>query len=172
MIHDFPFAGVGGALLCSWSEDEYGLGQFHWGNFPDGGASFRTTVSFHDGRNRMHIDAADHLDDVLAVAAAKVAHDCLATASLQPTDLDLIVAAPAHPAFAGILASQLGVAEERIALAREPSTHTAALISALHGARASGRAGPGSTVLLLAAAAGVTAGAALYRTPDARRHSS
>lgn len=167
LIDDFPFAGVGGALLCSWSDGEEGLGPFHWGNFPDGGASFRTTVRYEDGRNQMHIDAADHLDDTLALAAAKVAGDCLAGEASNLADIDLIVAAPAHPAFAAALASHLGVPRERIAVADEARTHTAALIAALHEALTAGRAGPGSTILLVAAAAGVTAGAALYRTPIA-----
>ena len=47
-----------------------------------------------------------------------------------------------------------------------PLTHTAALTAPLHDATTTGRAGPGSTVLLVAAPAGVTAGAALYRVPD------
>jgi 3-oxoacyl-[acyl-carrier-protein] synthase III len=165
LMDDFPFAGVGGALLCSYRDGNEGLGPFHWGNFPDGGASFRTTVRYEDGRNQMHIDVADHLDDTLAVAAAKVAHDCLASEASSLADIDLVIAAPAHPAFATALAAHLGVPQDRIAVADEARAHTAALIEALHEALTAGRAGPGSTILLVAAAAGVTAGAALYRTP-------
>jgi 3-oxoacyl-[acyl-carrier-protein] synthase III len=165
MIEDFPFAGAGAALLCSWTDDEYGLGPFRWANFPDGGDSFRTTVTYLDGRNRMRIDASELADDAFAVAAAKVAHECLDTASIDLATVDLILAAPAHPGFKATLASHLGVPVERVVVAGEERSHTAALIAALHDATAAGRVGPGSTVLLVAAAAGITAGAAVYRTP-------
>ncbi|PRC59962.1 3-oxoacyl-ACP synthase, partial [Mycobacterium sp. ITM-2017-0098] len=31
----FPFAPAGAALLCDWSDDDYGLGPVHWLNVPD-----------------------------------------------------------------------------------------------------------------------------------------
>ncbi len=165
---DFPYAAVGGALLCRWADDDSGLHAYTWANFPDGGQSCRTIVSYEHGRNRMRFEASDTADDVFAAAASKVAAECLGSASIDPGALDLIVAAPAHAGFIAALASHLSVPVERIAAAPDERTHTAALIAALHAATATGRAGPGSTVLLVAAAAGVTAGAALYRVPDLR----
>src|SRR6266536_3225110 len=142
MTRDFPFASAGGALLCSWTDDESGLGPFCWANFPDGGESFHSTVGYHDGRNRLEITASELMDETFAVAAA-----------------------PARAGFTAGLASDLGVPVERIAVARDQRIHTAALIAALHDATTADRLRPGSTVLLLAAGAGVTAGAALYRLP-------
>lgn len=165
MAPDFPFASLGAALLCSWTDDDFGLGSFRWANFPDAGESSRTTVSYETGRNRMHIVASESADDVFAVAAAKVALECLDTASTDIAAVDLIIAAPAHPGFAAGLSSHLGVPIERIVIGSDKLAHTAALIAGLHEATTAGRVGPGSNVLLIAAAAGITAGAALYRTP-------
>jgi 3-oxoacyl-[acyl-carrier-protein] synthase-3 len=161
----FPFAGAGGALLCRRTDDATGLGSFCWANFPDGGESFRSTVGYHDGRNRLQITSSDLMDETFAVAAAKVALECLDRDSTDLADVDLVLAAPARAGFTAGLASDLGVAEERLVVARDERIHTAALIAALHDATTAGRLRPGSTVLLLAAGAGVTAGAALYRVP-------
>jgi 3-oxoacyl-[acyl-carrier-protein] synthase-3 len=50
---------------------------------------------------------------------------------------------------------------ERIVVADDESMHTASLVAALRGAAE--ELSPGARVLLIAASAGVTAGAALYR---------
>ncbi len=165
IAHDFPFAAAGGALLCSWTDDEVGLGSFHWANFPGGGDLFRSTVTYHDRRNRLEIAASDAIDDVFAAAAAKVALECLDNASTDLAAVDLVLAAPAHPAFAESLASHLCVPVEHVVVGQDERIHTAALVAAFHGAATAGRLRPGSTVLLLAVGAGVTAGAALYRVP-------
>lgn len=165
MTADFPFAGAGGALLCSWTDGESGLGPFRWANFPDGGETFRTTVSYEDGHNRLRVVASEAMDDVFATAASKVACECLDSASTDLTAVDLILAAPARAGFTAGLASHLGVAAEQIAVARDDRIHTASLIAALHDATVDARLRPGSAVLLVAAGAGVTAGAALYRVP-------
>ncbi len=165
LVRDFPFAAAGGALLCSWTDDEAGLGPFSWANFPDDGESFRSVVRYRDGRNRLQIEASGLVDDVFAAAAAKVAVECLDEASTDLAGVDLILAAPARPDFAAGLASRLGVPVERVAVARDDRIHTASLMAALHDATTAGRLRPGSTVLLVAVGAGVTAGAALYRVP-------
>jgi 3-oxoacyl-[acyl-carrier-protein] synthase-3 len=166
MSVDFPFAGAGGALLCSWTDGDAGLGPIRWANFPDGGESLRSTVTYEDGRNRLHVFAPDHADESLAVAAAKVVHECLDSASTSLAAVDLIVAAPARATFTASLALHLGVPLDRVAVARNERIHTAALIAALHEATVDGRLRPGSIALLVAAGAGVTAGAAVYRVPD------
>jgi hypothetical protein len=55
----FPFAGAGGALLCHGTDDDSGFGVFCWANSPDRSSSFRATVTYHDGRNRLRIEARD-----------------------------------------------------------------------------------------------------------------
>ena len=165
MSDGFPFASAGGALLCRWTEDEYGFGPFSWANFPDGGESFQATVSMQGGKNRLHIAASDAIDDVFAVAGAKVAVECLDRASTDLADVDLVLAAPGRADFSAALASHLGLAPERIVCAQEEKMHTGALIGALHEAITNARLLPGRTVLLVAVGAGVSAGAALYRVP-------
>lgn len=165
MSKDFPFSAAGGALLCKWTDDEYGLGPMRWGNFFDGGESFHTTVAFEDGHNVLRVTQSEALDEQFAVAATKVALECLDIGSVGLSDIDLIIAAPPHPGFATALASHLGFPAEKITVAHDASVHTAALIAGWHEAIAENRVAPGGTVLLLAAGAGITAGAALYRTP-------
>ena len=75
----------------------------------------------------------------------------------------MIVAAPARPGYRDALSSRLGVEGERISIADDQHMHTAALAAAL-GPQA-GRLAAGAQILLVAAGAGVTAGAALYRPP-------
>jgi 3-oxoacyl-[acyl-carrier-protein] synthase-3 len=161
----FPFAGVGGALLCGWAADDSGFGSFRWVNFPDGGESFHSTVTYRDGRDRLEIEASDHLDEVYAAAGSKVAFECLDSASTDLAAVDLVLAAPARPGFSAGLAARLNVPVERVAVAGDERIHTAALIAAIHGATLDARLRPGSTVLVVAVGAGVTAGAALYRVP-------
>ena len=163
MSKHFPFAAAGSAILCSWTDDEVGLGQFHWANFPDDGESFRATVGLDDGRNVLHVDTAPTVNQQFAAAAAKVASDCLHQAGIAMWGVDLIVTAPANPEFRAALAGHLGIPEIRIAAIREDRVHTAALGIGLEehlGNKPSGR-----TLLFVTAAAGITAGAVLYKEP-------
>ena len=81
-------------------------------------------------------------------------------------DIDAIVAAPARRAYRAALATRLGVPAERITVAKDARMHTASLAAALDDGDA--RAAEGGYVLLIAAGAGVTAGAANYRQPSLR----
>jgi len=58
----------------------------------------------------------------------------------------------------------MGFSETQIIVAEDQRTHTASLAAAFD--RASAQIRPGGRVLLVAAGAGITAGAALYRMPD------
>ncbi|HEX9337291.1 MAG TPA: 3-oxoacyl-[acyl-carrier-protein] synthase III C-terminal domain-containing protein [Pseudonocardiaceae bacterium] len=162
---NFPFASAGGALLCRWSDDESGLGPVRWANVPDGGDAFRATLGLHDGRNMVTFADSSTMDKQFAEAAVTAARECLDDAAVGLAGVDLIVAAPPRPDFTAALAAGLGVEADRIAVARDHRIHTAALVAAVRDAMAAGRLGPGSTALLVTAGAGVTAGAALYRTP-------
>ncbi|WP_327037206.1 3-oxoacyl-[acyl-carrier-protein] synthase III C-terminal domain-containing protein [Mycobacterium heckeshornense] len=77
--------------------------------------------------------------------------------------MDAIIAAPGLPGYRAALATQLEVPAERITVAADEKIHTASLAAALH--RTVDRLPAGSPVLLIAAGAGITAGAALYRQP-------
>lgn len=161
MSEHFPFSPAGAALMCHWTDDDYGLGRVHWANVPDGGENFRATVGFEDARNVLRFTASAAMDEQFAAAGAQVARSCLKEASLEPSDVDLIVAAPARHGYRAALARHLEVPAERITVADDERMHTASLVAALQ--RGSGRISRDTRVLLVAAGAGVTAGAALYR---------
>jgi len=162
----FPFSPVGAALLCHWRDNQSGLGRVHWANGPDDGDTLRATVGLEDSRNVLRITTSDHIDERFAAAGADVARRCLREASLEPSDVDVVVAAPARAAFRATLASLLRLPPDRIVVADDDRMHTAALFAAFRDAGA--RLPADGRVLLVAAGAGVTAGAALYRMSDDR----
>ena len=163
MSEHFPFSPIGAALLCDWSDDDCGLGRVHWVNIPDDGESFSATVGLEDARNVLRFSASPAMDEQFAAAGAQVARSCLQEALLGLSDVDIIVAAPARPGYRAALAAQLAVPVQRIIVADDASMHTASLVAALR--TAAEELSPGARVLLIAAGAGVTAGAALYRQP-------
>jgi 3-oxoacyl-[acyl-carrier-protein] synthase-3 len=162
MSEHFPFSPVGAALLCDWSDDDFGLGPVHWVNLPDDGENFRATVGLDGAHNMLAFSDSPARDEQFAAAGAQVARSCLQEAALELSDVDVIVAAPARLGYRAALAAQLAVPVERITAADDQAMHTASLVAALRSATE--ELPPGGRVLLVAAGAGVTAGAALYRT--------
>ena len=161
MSEHFPFSPVGAALLCDYNDDDFGLGRVHWVNIPDDGENFRATVGLEDARNMLGFSGSAAMDEQFAIAGAQVVRSCLEEVSLELAEVDIIVAAPARQGYRAALAAQLGVPTERITVADDERTHTASLVAAL---RSAAEELPlGARVLLVAAGAGVTAGAALYR---------
>lgn len=165
MSEHFPFSAVGAALLCSWTDDDYGLERVCWSNLFDDGGTFCARVGLHGGRNMLSFGESADLDVELARTSARAAYDCLEQSSLGPLDVDTVIAAPARRRYHAALSTQLGVPGERIVVAANPKIHTAALAAALD--YASHRIPAGARVLLVAGGAGITAGAALYRQPAA-----
>ncbi|BDB41863.1 MULTISPECIES: 3-oxoacyl-[acyl-carrier-protein] synthase III C-terminal domain-containing protein [Mycobacterium] len=166
MSEHFPFSPTGAALLCGWRDDGYGLGPVSWVNAtenPEQAESLVATVGFADGRNVLRFGQSPAMDENFAAAAAQAVRDCLAAESLRLAELDRIVAAPARDGFHSALAEHLGVPSEMIAVAGDQRVHTAALAAAYDELLPHLRAG--ARVLFVAAGAGVTAGAALYRRP-------
>lgn len=164
MSEHFPFSASGAALLCGWSDDDYGLSRMSWVNGDGEDAeAFTATVGFADARNILRFTESPDMDDRFAAAAARAARACLDAHSVSLSAIDLIVAAPARPGFRAALSERLSVPVEKVRVADDERMHTAALAAAF-GRR--GAALPaGAQVLLVAAGAGVTAGAALYRQP-------
>jgi len=163
MSADFPFSPAGAALLCHWSDDECGLGRVHWENFPDEGRSFRATVGLEATRNVLRFSESASVDEQFAAAGACVARACLDESSLALSDIDVIAAAPARRGYRAALAAKLGVTVERITFAADEKTHTVSLAAALD--RVVSQVPADARVLIIAAGAGITAGAAVYRTP-------
>lgn len=165
LSENFPFSPVGAALVCDWSADDFGLGPVHWVNNPDNGEAFRATVGLENARNVLEFSASAALDEQFATAGAQAARDCLVESGLELSDVAIIVAAPARESYRTALATRLGVPVDKIAVANDPAMHTASLVSALR--IAAEQLSPGAWVLFVAAGAGVTAGAALYRQAPA-----
>jgi 3-oxoacyl-[acyl-carrier-protein] synthase III len=159
---DFPFSPSGGALVCQWTETAQGLGTFHWHDSPDDDAVFSSAVGLEQGHNILRIREdpafAERVGGVAAVAAGEV----LADHALSGGDVDLVVASPARPGFIRTLSTRLEIPEEQIVTAG-PELHTAAFVVALELAIRTGRLSAANTVLFVCGAAGLTAGAALYR---------
>jgi 3-oxoacyl-[acyl-carrier-protein] synthase-3 len=149
--------------LCEWTDDDDGLQAIHWVNAPDDGENFSATVGLADGRNVLRFASSERMDERFATAAVQAIDACLRESQLLLDDIDAIVAAPASPQYRVHLAARLGVSEERIIAAEDQSAHTASLAGAFD--LAAQGLQPDDLTLLVAAGAGITAGAALYRMP-------
>ncbi len=159
---DFPFTPSGASLLCSWSDDQRGLGKTYWENLPQHSDCFSATVGLLNGhRNVLRIHETPEADSHYAEVAALAVSRCLRESHVTIEDIDIVAAAPARPGFRTALAGLLGVRPESITLGEDEGMHTAALASAFDRARET--VGGRGLILLIAAGAGVTAGAALYR---------
>ena len=75
MSEHFPFAPTGGAILCRWTDDEFGLGPVHWVNCSDAGESFCATVGLEDSRNVLRVRESDSMDERFATAGAQAARE-------------------------------------------------------------------------------------------------
>jgi 3-oxoacyl-[acyl-carrier-protein] synthase-3 len=159
----FPYSPVGAALLCTWSDQDDGLGSVHWVSDPDDGDSCRASIDFDMSRNVLRFRESAAMPAKLAAAGAKAAMRCLDDAALDLSDVEVIIAAPPDHRYRAELAARLGVSADKIAAAPDEHMHTASLVAALKLGTETLPAG--APVLLLAAGAGIVAGAALYRTP-------
>lgn len=119
-----------------------------------------------DARNVLRFSESITKERQFATLGAAAARGCLAKSSLELDDIDAIVAAPGLPGYRAALATGLGVPVERITVAADEKTHTASLVAAFRGP--AGQLPAGARILLIAAGAGSTAGAALYGQPAAR----
>ncbi len=163
MSEHFPFSPTGAALLCRWTDDDCGLGRISWVNGPDDGDGFQATVGSDDARNVLRFRESSVLDERLATTAAQAARNCLSDFGLTLTDIDVIIAAPARHGYRAALARHLDVPPERIVVADDEKMHTASLVAAMQRALESLQIG--GRAIIVAAGAGITAGAALYREP-------
>lgn len=158
---DFPFKPAGAAMLCTWTANEHGFGKFYWASEPDGGDSFRSTVGLHFGRNMLRFNEGasriEAFSDVAAVAVKK----CLEAENVTVEQVDVIITAPGDDEFRAALAKRIGARRQDI-VGIDNGSHTSALLFSMHSTIDS--LPPGSVALLVAAGAGVTAGAVLYRT--------
>src|ERR1700737_1604729 len=155
MSEQFPFSPVGAALLCNWTDDDYGFGRVSWINDPDDGENFQATVGSEDARNVLRFRESPVLDERLATTSAQAARNCLRDSALTLSDIDVIVAAPARRGYRAALAKQLDVLPERIIVAEDEKTHTASLAAALQ--QGLSHLPMGARVVFVAAGGGYTA---------------
>ena len=158
----FPYDPAAGALVCQWTDGDRGLTSFRWHNSPDDGATFRATVGLEQRRNVLVITEDPSFGEQVGEIAASVAQGVLEDYRLSASDVDLVVASPAQPAFTKTLSAQLGIPEDRMVTGSQ-ALHTVAFVAALDLAVGRGRMLRGDTVLFVCGAAGLTAGAAIYR---------
>ena len=160
---DFPHDPVGAALVCGRDGSDLGLSGFRWKTGPDAAARRDAVVMLEDGHNhlRVHQDATFAAE--AAAEAAEVATELLDEHGLRGEQIAAVAAAPFDDAFVDVLASHLAIPSNRfIRPGRSPRFHTAGLIAAV--AEAAARPAPpdGEWVLLVAAGAGLSVGAALW----------
>lgn len=160
----FPYSPAGAALLCRWSGDSAGLGPVCWAENPDNGVNFRASIDFDDYHNVLRFQESPALAGELAVVALRAVGQCLDRASLRLSDVDRIIAAPAERHFRAELAALLDITADRITVSDDERMHTAALAAAMRGANL--HSPTGGRTLLVAAGAGIVAGAALYQPPS------
>lgn len=160
----FPYSPAGAALLCSWSDSGAGLGPVTWADSLDSATEFRATINFDVFHNVLHFRRSPEATGELAATAARAVHRSLDEASLSLSEVDRIIAAPAEPRFRAELAARLEIAPSRIAICGDERMHTASLVAAMERGNVTSRGG--AHTLLIAAGAGIVAGAALYRAPS------
>nr|CRL76635.1 3-oxoacyl-(acyl-carrier-protein) synthase III [Mycolicibacterium komanii] len=158
----FPYSPAGAALLCGWSEDGRGLGPVWWERSQEDDDTVSATIGMVDQRNLLRIRESHSAERCFAITAARAARRCLTESDTEIDEIASIVAAPAGPAFRAELAAELDIPIERITVGDDRHMHTAALAVAL--CEAADTTPSDSLVMIVAAGAGVTAGAALYRT--------
>ena len=147
MSEHFPFSASGAALLCGWSDDDYGLSRVSWVNTDGEDAeAFSATVGFADARNRPAIHRVGRYGRANSPRPPRRRRGaCLDAASCaRLSAIDMIVAAPARPGFRAALGDRLGVPVEPDQLADDERMHTAALAAAFERqvrAASRGRAG-------------------------------
>lgn len=164
---EFPYATSGAALLLEHTDGPEGFGPVHLTTAPGGpaGQAYVDTATMGTvGRGLMTVERdADFEDRILAVAS-EVGRAALAEAA--EARVALIASTPsAH--FPKRLADALGIDQDAV---RTPDLtdgdpHTAALPLAYDRALATGSLAGYTHVLFVAAGAGPSAGAALYRLP-------
>ncbi|MEO3756948.1 3-oxoacyl-[acyl-carrier-protein] synthase III C-terminal domain-containing protein [Mycobacterium sp. B14F4] len=165
MSDHFPFTPAGAAMLCQWRADDSGLSHPSWVTDYENREMSSATVGLVDGHNTLRVARAESLNRQMAAVAAKAIAACLEGAGLRLADVRAIVAAPGGGEFRAELAHRVGLPEGDVVVAEDERMHTASLAAALD--RIPADLPTGSRILLVAAGAGICAGAAVYRVPPA-----
>ncbi|MFC9895708.1 hypothetical protein ACFVMC_18645 [Nocardia sp. NPDC127579] len=164
---EFPYATAGAALLLERTDDAEGFGRVHTvtgTGTPAVQAYVDTATMGTVGRGLMTVEREPDFTDRLLGVALEAALAALADQDLS--GLALIASTPA-PEFPKLLADALGIDQDavRVPDLAEGDPHTAALPLAYDRALAEGTLAGYNRVLFVAAGAGPSAAAVLYRLP-------
>jgi 3-oxoacyl-[acyl-carrier-protein] synthase-3 len=160
----FPFSPQGGAALCSYDDGPRGLVGISWLVEEEGRDLFNVDVGLHRGHNELRVHTQPGFADRAAACAAKVTADLLGEHGLALDAVDLVVASPLSPEFQQAYVGFLGIAGDKLVTVEGAErVHTAGVLVGVDAAMADGRWAKAETALLVAAGAGITAGAALVR---------
>lgn len=163
MAPDFPYDPVGAALVCGEDGTDRGLAGFRWMTFDDAPPRHDAVIALEGGRNLLRFHEDDSFIAEAAACAGKVATELLAEHGVRAEDVAAVAAAPFDERFIDELRSHLGVEADRLIRPASTRWHTAGLIAALEAVQARPSAPDGEWILLVAAGAGISAGAALVR---------
>jgi 3-oxoacyl-[acyl-carrier-protein] synthase-3 len=164
LIHGFPYAARGAAIVLGYDDGPSGATAFRFGNELDGGELSTARVRPVAGRNRLVIEESAEFAPRAGAWAGEVTDRLLRDEGLTAEDVDVVVTHALGPGYLDALAAAAGLKPGQV-VADDPSqrVHTAGLAVAWEEAGRLGRLPAGSTALLVSAGAGLTAGAALYR---------
>lgn len=158
----FPYDPAAAALICGWDDRRPGFLGFRWTTIPGSVGGHDATIRFVGGHNVLTVEESPAFAAEAAACAGKVVSELLAEHGLGPADIDVVVAAPFDAAFIDELVPLLGIESSRYIRPDDSHhLHTAGLLAAIAAATDLRTATEDERVLLVAAGAGVTAGAAL-----------
>lgn len=167
---EFPYATSGAALLLEHTDEPEGFGPVHvttTEGTPAVEAYVDTATMGTVGRGLMTVVREDGFEDRLLEAALEVARAALAEADIEDLSEVALIASTPSAEFPLRLADALGLARESV---RTPDLgdgdpHTASLPQAYDRAVGAGTLAEHTRVLFVAAGAGPSAAASLYRLP-------
>ncbi|MGN2637372.1 hypothetical protein ACTD5D_14500 [Nocardia takedensis] len=165
---EFPYATVGAALLLADAPDGEGFGRVHHAaatGTPAVEAYVDTATMGARGRGIMTVVRDPDFEQRLLAVAVEAARSALAEVD-DVTGLAVIASTPT-PQFPKLLADALGIDQDAVRAhdSAEGDPHTAALPLAYHRAVVEDALTGREAILFVAAGAGPTAAAALYRLP-------
>ncbi|WP_040812681.1 hypothetical protein [Nocardia concava] len=166
---EFPYATAGAALLLEQTDEPEGFGRVHT-RAAEGTPGLESYVDVETmgnrGRGLMTVEREPDYLDRLLVVAAEAARAALAGSDIDETTTALIASTPSGE-FPALLAAELGIASEAVFTPdlSQGDPHTATLPLAYHAAAESDSLAAYRDVLFVAAGAGPSAAAVVYRLP-------
>jgi 3-oxoacyl-[acyl-carrier-protein] synthase-3 len=158
----FQYGPTGAAMVCGWNPSNRGITGIRWMTVPDAFARRDAVIRLEHGRNQLLVREDDAFAADAARCAAAVVAELLAEYSLRPDDVTSVAAAPFENGFIDELVAQTRIAPGRfVRPAPTPRFHTAGLIASIARVTSREPAPGGERVLLVAAGAGISVGAAL-----------